>query len=67
MIIALKLPAAVFILLTNIKVPTIVGILTFMSKINVMLSWVEHDKKRYDLKVRIRPNSQTRAESLTIK
>ena len=28
----------------NIKMPTIVGILTFMSKINFVLSCVEHEK-----------------------
>ena len=28
----------------NVKMPTIVGILTFMSMINVMLSWVEQAK-----------------------
>ena len=33
-----------FILLINVKMPTIVGILTFMSRINFDLSWVEHDK-----------------------
>ena len=30
--------------LMNVKMPTIVGILTFMSKKNVMLSRVEHEK-----------------------
>ena len=30
-------------LLTNVKMPTI-GILTFMSRINLVLSWVEHEK-----------------------
>ena len=29
---------AVFIMLTNVKMPTIVGILTFMSRINFVLS-----------------------------
>ena len=33
-----------FILLINVKIPTIVGILTFMSMINCMLSRVEHEK-----------------------
>ena len=33
-----------FILLINVKMPTIVGILTFMSRINFMLSWVENEK-----------------------
>ena len=32
--IALKLSDVVFILLINVKMPTIVGILTFMSRIN---------------------------------
>ena len=35
----------VFIMLINVKMPTIVGILTFISRINFMLSWVEHEKK----------------------
>ena len=30
--------------LINVKMPTIFGILTFMSRINFMLSWVEHEK-----------------------
>ena len=34
----------VFIMLINVKMPTIVGILTFMSRINFVLSWVEHGK-----------------------
>ena len=34
----------VFILLINVKMPTFVGILTFMSRINFMLSWVEHEQ-----------------------
>ena len=40
----IKLSDVVFIMLTNVKMPTMVGILTFMSMINFMLSWVEHDK-----------------------
>ena len=32
------------IVLINVKMPTIVGILTFMSRINFVLSWVEHEK-----------------------
>ena len=32
-----------FILLINVKMLTIVGISTFMSRINFMLSCVEHD------------------------
>ena len=35
---ALSLSDAVFILLINVKMPTIVGILTFMSRINFVLS-----------------------------
>ena len=34
----------VFIMLVNVKKPTIVGILTFMSRINFVLSLVEHEK-----------------------
>ena len=35
---ALSRSYAVFILLINVKMPTIVGILTFMSRINYVLS-----------------------------
>ena len=31
-------------MLLNVKTPTIVGISTFMSRINFMLSWVEYEK-----------------------
>ena len=41
---ALSLSDVVFILLINAKMPTIVGILTFMSRINFMLSLVEYEK-----------------------
>ena len=41
---AFKLSDGVFILLINVKMPTIVGILTFMSRINFMLNRVEHEK-----------------------
>ena len=41
---ALSLSYVVFILLINVKMPTIVGILTFKSRINFVLSWVEHGK-----------------------
>ena len=34
----------VFIMLINVKMPTFVGILTFMSRINLVLSRVEHRK-----------------------
>ena len=39
-----SLADVVFIMLVNVKMPTIVGILTFMSRINFVLSWVEHGK-----------------------
>ena len=35
---------SVFIMLINVKMPTIVGILTFMSMTNFMPSSVEHEK-----------------------
>ena len=41
---ALRLSDVVFIMLINAKMPTIVGILTFMSRINFVLSWFEHGK-----------------------
>ena len=41
---AFKLSDVVFIMLINVKMPTIVGILTFMSKINFMLSSFVHEK-----------------------
>ena len=41
---ALSLSDVVFIMLINVKMPTIVGILTFMSRINFVHSWVEHGK-----------------------
>ena len=37
--VALILSDVVFIMLINVKMPTIVGILTFISKINFVLSW----------------------------
>ena len=40
---AIKLLVGVYILLINVKMPTIVGILTFMSWINFVLSCVEHE------------------------
>ena len=43
---------AVFIMLINVKMPTIVGILTFTSRINLVLSWVEFEKKFYNLGAR---------------
>ena len=41
---ALSLSNVVFIMLINVKMSTIVGILTFMSRINFVLSRVEHEK-----------------------
>ena len=41
---ASELSDVVFIMLINVKMPTIVGISTFMSTINFMLSLVEHEK-----------------------
>ena len=41
---AFKHSDVVFIMLVNVKMPTVVGILTFMSMIKVMLSCVEHEK-----------------------
>ena len=38
-------PRMLFFPLINVKMPTIVGILTLMSKKNFMLSWVEHEKR----------------------
>ena len=43
-LLVVKLLVGVFILLINVKMPTIVGILTFMSWIKFMLSCVEHEK-----------------------
>ena len=37
-ILALRLSCVVFIMLINVKMPTIVGILTFISRINFVLS-----------------------------
>ena len=42
--IALSLSDVVFIMLINVKMPTTVGILTFMSRINFALRCVEHGK-----------------------
>ena len=46
---ALSLEDVVFIMLIIVKMPTIVGILTFMSRLNFVLSWFEHEKKFYKL------------------
>ena len=41
---ALSISDVVFIMLINVKMPTIVSILTFMSRINIVLSCVEYEK-----------------------
>ena len=41
---ALSLSDVIFIMPINVKMPTLDGILTFMSRINIVLSWVEHKK-----------------------
>ena len=41
-----------FSLLINMKMPTVVGIFIFISRENFMLSWVEHEKKFYNLGAR---------------
>ena len=43
MFLASKFSDVVFIMLINVKMPTIVGILTFMSMINYMPNVVEHE------------------------
>ena len=57
---AFKLSDLVINMLLNVKIPTIVGILAFMSMIIFMiifmLSWAEHEKKFYNLAARIRMN-----------
>ena len=45
-------PRMLFFLLINVKMPAIVGILTFMSRKNFMLSWVKHEKGFYNLGAR---------------
>ena len=41
---ALSLSDVVYIMLIHVKMSTIVGILTFMSRINFVLSWVSIEK-----------------------
>ena len=36
----------------KLKMPTVVGIFIFISRENFMLSWVEHEKKFYNLRAR---------------
>ena len=50
---AFSLSDVIFIMLIYVKMPTIVGILTFMSRINFALRRVEHGKFYY-LKTRVR-------------
>ena len=47
-----SLRCCVFIMLINVKMPTIVGILTFICRKNFVLSRVEPEKKFYNLEVR---------------
>ena len=54
----------VFIHLISAKMPTIVGILTVISRINFMLIWVEHDKKFYILWACLRVSDHVRLEPL---
>ena len=44
MYLSLSLSYIVFIMLINVKMPTIVCILTFMNRINFVLSWDELEK-----------------------
>ena len=39
-----SLSDVIFIMLINVKIPTVVGLSTFLSRINFVLSWVEHWK-----------------------
>ena len=48
-LLAFKLSDVVFIMLINVKMSTIVGILTFLSMTNFIFSWVEHEKKLFNL------------------
>ena len=66
---ALNLSDVVFIMLINVKMPKIVGILTFISRIIFVLSLVEHEKScitsrtgfiRYGLHGRITDDAPTR-------
>ena len=43
MFLGLDMPKMLFFLLINVKMETIVSILTFMSRKNFKLSWVEHE------------------------
>ena len=39
--------ARIFFLLINIKMPTIVGILIFISRKKILLNWIEYEKKSF--------------------
>ena len=56
----LSLLDGVFIMLINVKMPIIIDILTFISRINCVLSRVEHGKKVYNLVARIPPSGPCR-------
>ena len=49
----LAFSTVVFILLMNVKMPTIVGILTFISMINFMFSRAEFEKKLYNIEAEV--------------
>ena len=44
MTVRFKRSDAISVMLINVEMPTIVRILTFMSRINLSLSWIEHSK-----------------------
>ena len=46
-------PRMLFFLLINVKMPTTVGILTFISRKNFMLNCVEHEKSVYNLGAKV--------------
>ena len=60
-----KLSDVVFIMLINVKMPTIVGILTFMSKFNFILSLVEHEQCLKIIVIRI--NNSPHSQSLSVR
>ena len=61
---AFKLSDVLFILLIIVKMPTMVGILTFMSMINFMLSSVEHTKF-YNPRARFNIGDRNKGHGLT--
>ena len=52
-------------MLINVKMPTIVGILTFMSKFNFILSLVEHEQCLKIIVIRI--NNSPHSQSLSVR